>query len=111
MIRRPPISTLFPYTTLFRSLYRQPQRLGKTTAQNSAVERARGEILLFSDATTMYQSDVLRAMMPNFADPTVGCVAGRLIYVDPAGSSVGRGAVSYWRYETFLKKHESRACS
>src|SRR6266550_4982201 len=42
-------------------LYRQPQRLGKTTAQNAAVERARGDILLFSDATTMYQPDVLRA--------------------------------------------------
>src|SRR5712692_9888200 len=47
-------------------LYRQPQRLGKTTAQNAAVERAGGEILLFSDATTMYRRDVLRAMMPNF---------------------------------------------
>jgi cellulose synthase/poly-beta-1,6-N-acetylglucosamine synthase-like glycosyltransferase len=92
-------------------LYRQPQRLGKTTAQNAAVGLARGEILLFSDATTMYDSGVLRAMMPNFADPTVGCVAGRLIYVDPIGSSIGRGAVSYWSYETFLKKHESRACS
>jgi cellulose synthase/poly-beta-1,6-N-acetylglucosamine synthase-like glycosyltransferase len=92
-------------------LYRQPERLGKTTAQNSAVDRARGEILLFSDATTMYRPDVLRAMMPNFADATVGCVAGRLIYVDPTGSSVGRGAVSYWSYETLLKKHESRAGS
>jgi cellulose synthase/poly-beta-1,6-N-acetylglucosamine synthase-like glycosyltransferase len=49
--------------------------------------------------------------MPNFADPVIGCVAGRLIYVDPTGSSIGRGAVSYWSYETFLKKHESRACS
>ena len=92
-------------------LHRQPERLGKTTAQNAVVERARGEILLFSDATTMYQPNVLRAMMPNFADPTVGCVAGRLIYVDPTGSSIGRGAVSYWGYETFLKMHESRACS
>src|SRR5215813_15013543 len=27
MIRRPPRSTLFPYTTLFRSLGRQPPRL------------------------------------------------------------------------------------
>lgn len=92
-------------------LYRQPQRLGKTTAQNAAVERARGEILLFSDATTMYQPGVLRAMMPNFADPSVGCVAGRLVYVDPSGSTVGSGAVTYWNYETFVKKHESRACS
>jgi cellulose synthase/poly-beta-1,6-N-acetylglucosamine synthase-like glycosyltransferase len=93
------------------SLYRQPQRLGKTAAQNAAVELATGEILLFSDATTLYRPDVLRAMIPNFADPGVGCVAGRLIYVDPSDSNVGRGARSYWSYETFLKQNESRICS
>jgi cellulose synthase/poly-beta-1,6-N-acetylglucosamine synthase-like glycosyltransferase len=75
------------------------------------VEIARGEVLLFSDATTLYRRDVLRAMVPNFADASVGCVAGKLIYVDPASTSVGSGAKSYWGYETFLKTHESRACS
>lgn len=92
-------------------LHRQQERLGKTAAQNAAVELARGEVILFSDATTLYESDVLRAMLPNFADASVGCVAGKLIYVDPASSSVGSGAKSYWGYETFLKTHESRACS
>ncbi len=92
-------------------LHRQRERLGKTAAQNAAVELARGEIILFSDATTLYQPDVLRVMMPDFADASVGCVAGRLVYVDPAQTSVGHGARSYWNYETFLKKHESRACS
>jgi len=92
-------------------LHRQAERLGKTAAQNAAVELARGEVILFSDATTLYRPDVLRAMLPNFADPTVGCVAGKLIYVDPAATSVGQGAKSYWGYETFLKTHESRACS
>ncbi len=92
-------------------LHRQEERLGKTAAQNAAVELAEGEIILFSDATTMYRPDVLRVMMPNFADPSVGCVAGRLVYVDPAGTSVGRGARSYWSYETFLKRHESRIWS
>jgi cellulose synthase/poly-beta-1,6-N-acetylglucosamine synthase-like glycosyltransferase len=92
-------------------LIRQPERLGKTAAQNAAVEQARGEIILFSDATTHYQPDVLRVMMPSFADQSIGCVAGRLIYVDPAQSSVGRGARSYWGYETLLKRHESRISS
>ena len=92
-------------------LYRQRERLGKTSAQNMAVEQARGEVILFSDATTLYNKDVLRQMLPSFADETVGCVAGRLIYVDPADSSVGQGARSYWGYETFLKHHESRVCS
>lgn len=92
-------------------LYRQPERLGKTMAQNAAVERASGEIILFSDATTMYEPDALKQMLPNFADESVGCVAGRLLYVDDSRSTVGRGARSYWSYETFLKKSESRACS
>lgn len=92
-------------------LHRQAERLGKTAAQNAAVAIARGEVILFSDATTLYQRDVLRAMTPNFADATVGCVAGRLVYVDASGSAVGSGAKSYWGYETFLKSHESRACS
>lgn len=93
------------------NLYRQKERKGKTSAQNMAVEQATGEIILFSDATTLYEANVLRAMLPNFADETVGCVAGKLIYVDASGSSVGKGTRSYWSYETFLKESESRACS
>lgn len=93
------------------SLHRQVQRLGKTAAQNAAVDKAHGEIILFSDATSLYQADVLRKIIPSFADSSVGCVGGRLVYVDPSESRIGRGAKSYWNYETFLKKHESRACS
>ena len=92
-------------------LCRQSERLGKTAAQNAAVEQAHSEIIIFSDATSHYQPDVIRTLMSNFADSRVGCVAGRLVYVDPADSRVGRGTRSYWSYETFLKRHESRAGS
>lgn len=92
-------------------LHRQTQRLGKTAAQNAAVSLASGEIILFSDATTVYQPNVLRTLMPNFADPSVGCATGRLVYTDSAKSSVGHGARSYWSYESLLRKHESSVCS
>ena len=92
-------------------LHRMAKRGGKTAAQNEAALRARGEILLFSDATSDYDADVLRTIIPNFADPQVGCVAGRLIYVDPAKSGVGQGARSYWGYEIALKQSESRLFS
>jgi len=92
-------------------LHRQAQRLGKTAAQNAAVTKARGDIIIFSDATSLYTSDVLQQILPNFADKSVGCVGGRLVYVDPGDTHVGRGAKSYWNYETFLKRHESLACS
>lgn len=92
-------------------LHRQEQRHGKTAAQNAAVTKARGEIIVFSDATTHYRPDVLRLMMPAFADKSVGCVTGRVIYQDEKDSSVGTGTQSYWNYEFFLKRHESAVCS
>src|SRR2546425_11769065 len=43
MIRRPPRSTLFPYTTLFRSVMAQAQRIARIT--NSLLEFSRPQIL------------------------------------------------------------------
>jgi len=88
-------------------LHRQSERLGKTAAQNAAVEKASGEILVFSDATTHYEPDVLRKMIPNFSDKEVGCVTGRVIYSAGTDSTVGEGTRSYWSYEFLLKKYES----
>lgn len=89
-------------------LHRQSERLGKTMAQNSAVEASSGEILVFTDATTAYQSDALRMIVRSFADAEVGCVSSQLIYVDRSSTSVGRGCRSYWGYEKFLRQSESR---
>ena len=50
-------------------------------------------------------------MLPSFADNGVGCVAGRLVYVDDESTNIGKGAQHYWDYETWLKIAESRACS
>ena len=92
-------------------LFHQSGRKGKTFTQNKAVEVASGEIIIFSDATTMYRSDVLDQVLPNFGDENIGCVAGKLLYVDETNSDVGKGAKRYWNYETFIKENESRACS
>lgn len=92
-------------------LVRQLQRGGKTAAQNLAMEHVSGEIVVFSDATANYRPDVIKKVVRNFADPAVGGVAGKLVYVDPSRSDTGAGARSYWGYETFLKESESLACS
>jgi cellulose synthase/poly-beta-1,6-N-acetylglucosamine synthase-like glycosyltransferase len=83
-------------------------RLGKIRALNAAVEHARGEILVFSDANVMCRPDALRAMARSFADPSVGGVAGRTVYrLEARGESNGRGERLYWDYDTRLKQLES----
>ena len=88
-------------------LLRQPERLGKSVAQNKAMKFSAGEVLVFSDATTMYEPDAIRKIVRSFADPEVGCVAGHLVYVD-SSTTVGQGCRSYWGYEKFIKQCESR---
>src|SRR5262245_45084568 len=44
-------------------------RNGKTIAQNCAVEAATGDIVVFSDATTVYEPRCLRALVSGFSDP------------------------------------------
>lgn len=88
-------------------LHRLVERLGKSVAQNSAVNASTGDVLVFSDATTRYESDALRNIVRSFADPEVGCVAGQLIYEDGT-TATGRGCRSYWGYEKFLRECESR---
>lgn len=84
-----------------------PERGGKTAAQNAAVREARGEILVFTDATTRFRRDVLRNLLEAFADPRVGCVGAELEYISALGSLVGKGGGLYWWYEKKLKELES----
>lgn len=89
-------------------LQRVEGRVGKTACQNAAVARARGDVVVFTDATTHIQPDALAVMMENFADPQVGCVAGLLIYQGKGQNLTAAGGVSYWGYEVALRSAESR---
>lgn len=60
--------------------FRSEHRAGKTDCLNRAAAIATGEILVFSDATGVFDSRSLREMAANFADPEVGCVSGRVAY-------------------------------
>ena len=88
-------------------LLRVDGRQGKTACQNAAAAAATGEVLLFTDATTALDDKSLRAIVRNFQDSQVGCVAGRLVYVTQGDDATGRGGTSYWGYETALRMAES----
>jgi cellulose synthase/poly-beta-1,6-N-acetylglucosamine synthase-like glycosyltransferase len=82
-------------------------RKGKTACQNAAAAIARGEILIFTDATTRLDARALRALVRRFYATDVGCVAGRLMYVSRTDNVTGRGGEAYWDYEIKLRVAES----
>jgi len=85
-------------------------RGGKVAAQNAALERATGEILVFSDARIQLSPESLRAMMADFGDPEVGCVSSTDRVVQGAADATDAGPAGegvYVRYEMWLRELES----
>ena len=88
-------------------LIRQTPRAGKTSALNLAMPEATGEIIVFSDANSLYAPDTLQNLMAPLADPKVGYVTGRMVYKAPDGSLTGEGCSAYMRYENNLRAWET----
>ena len=82
-----------------------PARRGKISVLNDLVARAGTEILVMSDANTMFAPDAVRLLVAPFADPAVGCVSGELV-IEQEGGVSGEGL--YWKYEGWIKRNESR---
>jgi len=79
-------------------------RAGKVRTQDAGVERAGGDLLVFSDANSTLDSEALRRIAEPFADPGVGYACGQVSFVNEGGDSQ-EGA--YWRYEMQIREAES----
>ena len=85
------------------------EQVGKAEALNQAMLKAEHEILVFVDIRPRLEEDSLRTLIGNFADRSVGCVAGELIIQSSdrhdATAAVVGGA--YWRYEQWIRTSEA----
>ncbi len=87
-------------------------RGGKIRAQDAAVERARGEIVAFSDANALWEPDAARMLAGAFAEERVGYACGQVRFVQAAaGAQAGNQEGVYWRYELAVRSYESRLSS
>lgn len=89
-------------------LIRQDPRAGKTSALNLAIPYATGEILVFSDANSIYAADALKHIASNFYNPQVGYVTGKMIYTNHEGKPIGDGCSAYMKYENVLRSMETK---
>ncbi|CAN5159554.1 glycosyltransferase family 2 protein [soil metagenome] len=93
------------------SLLRREGREGKAAGLNDAVRHATGEIIVFSDANTLFGPNALHRIAENFADPAIGYLTGSLEFLAGEGNLSGAGGNAYMRYESLVRRIETRAGS
>lgn len=84
-------------------------RRGKAAALNASAPACTGEVLVFSDANSMFAPNALRVLAGHLAEPNVGGVAGDQRYLSTAGSNEGERR--YWDFDRMLKRWQSAAGS
>jgi cellulose synthase/poly-beta-1,6-N-acetylglucosamine synthase-like glycosyltransferase len=83
-----------------------PERKGKAHALNVAVSEARNELLILSDASTIFAPDAVQKLARHFSDSNVGAVCGAIEFQRTAESVHTEGV--YWNYEGMLRLMEAR---
>jgi poly-beta-1,6-N-acetyl-D-glucosamine synthase len=80
---------------------------GKAAALNAGLNRATGEILLYTDVRQRLDPGSLRSLIECFADPSVGVASGELVI--GGGETRQEADIGlYWCYEKWIRKRLSR---
>lgn len=90
------------------TLIRGPGRSGKAHGMKQLAARARGDVLIFTDANVLLDPDAIERLLARYADPDIGGVLGSLHYVGQGESATASVGSLYWRIEERLKDEESR---
>ena len=90
------------------TLIRGPGRSGKAHGMKQLAARARGDILIFTDANVLLDSEAIDNLLARYADLDIGGVLGSLHYVGQDESATASVGSLYWRIEERLKDEESR---
>ena len=88
-----------------------PDSQGKAARLNDAIRAATGEIVVFTDGRQRIETDAIRFLAENFADPEVGCASGELMLGEPESGENVKGMGLYWRIEKTVRELESASGS
>lgn len=88
-------------------LFLYVERQGKPRIINQLVQKARGEILVISDANVLLESDTLRELIRYFKEEHIGLVDSRLISTGIRKDGISRQEKFYTSREVSIKHRES----
>ncbi len=88
-------------------LFRLNERRGKTFGITQVMKKIEAEVVVFSDANSIYEPNAIRELVKYFADERVGYVVGYARYYKDEKSAAGAQEDTYWSFEVKMKMNES----
>jgi len=82
-------------------------RRGKTAGLNTALTRVNGEIVIFTDADSMFPIDTVKKISEFFNDDSVGLVTGTTSYMVEGEEGMARSTGIYTKLEKLIKYLET----
>lgn len=87
-------------------LFAYPARRGKIATINDAVSVITQDVIVFTDANAFLRPGAVRALVRNFAQPTVGAVSGDVVLTGDR-AALATSEDLYYSYERWLQRVES----
>lgn len=102
----PEIAREFEKDTSNVKVLEEDRRMGKASAINLGKSQAKGEIILVTDANTLFEENVLKEIAPHFKNPETGAVGGRFV-LSNVENALLRASSFYWEIESLIRRGES----
>ncbi|WP_281532035.1 glycosyltransferase [Anaerocolumna aminovalerica] len=87
-------------------LYTSKEHKGKTNAQNEAQELVDTDILIMTDANSMFEKNAITELVSSFAEDDITYVCGALLYTNTENATADSES-SYWNKELQTRRIES----
>jgi cellulose synthase/poly-beta-1,6-N-acetylglucosamine synthase-like glycosyltransferase len=91
-----------------QAIFQYPERTGKGNVINRLREKAKGEILIFTDADIMFSKDLIYKLVRHFKNESIGVVATNISNKNMDTKGISIQEWSFMSRETRMKYREGK---
>lgn len=89
-------------------IHKSEKHLGKTNAQNETQKYITSDIIVMTDANSMFKPDAIRKLVSSFTDSSIAYVAGQLKYRNVNNGTTSSNEGFYWKLDLKCRNIESK---
>ncbi len=84
------------------------ERKGKGPILNELVKNADNDIIVFTDASVIFDENAISEIVRHFSDNTIGAVCAKIKYLENKKEKIAIEENAYWNIETEIRKAEGK---